>query len=327
MFGKKALYVSVCLAALAATPATATKYAGEFLTYGVGARALGMGGAFSAVADDVTAAYWNPAGLATLDRNEVNFMHAYAFGGLANYDTIFGCYDAGKFGTFGGGLLRLGIQDIPITDWDDADAEDRRPKVDREVNWSENGFFVSYGRPLWGRLNVGGNVVFIRQGTSGVGTSFGQVVDLGVLGGPYGPFKFGVYAQNIVGRIKWSTGTSEDIPFNLRFGTSYSRVIASADSEVIVAVDGDLKNAGYETASGFNAGDLSLDVHSGIEWWFRRVVAVRFGVEKRQEEHTDISGGAGFKIGNDKLTFGVDYAYMGDPGIGSTHRASASVGF
>ena len=37
-------------------------HAAEFLSHGVGARALGMGGAFVAVADDATATYWNPAG-------------------------------------------------------------------------------------------------------------------------------------------------------------------------------------------------------------------------------------------------------------------------
>jgi hypothetical protein len=325
MVGKIISYV--LLVALVSSAGAADKYAGEFLSYGVGARALGMGGAFSAVADDVTAVYWNPAGLAALEQNEVSFMHAYAFGGLANYDTIFGCYRVGKYGTFGGGLLRLGIQDIPITEWDDADAEDRRPVVKREVNWSDNGFFVSYGRPVWSSINIGANFVFIRQGTADVGTSLGQVIDLGVLAGPYGPFKFGAHAQNIVGRIKWSTGTTETIPFNLRFGVSYSRLITTADSELTVALDGDVKNAGYDVAAGFNAGSLSLDLHSGVEWWYRRVVALRFGVEKRQEKHTDISGGAGLRIGAGKLTFGVDYAYMGDPGIGSSHRVSALVGF
>ena len=49
---------------------------GAFLQYGVGARALAMGGAFYAVADDATAAYWNPAGLAYLQRKEVTTMQA-----------------------------------------------------------------------------------------------------------------------------------------------------------------------------------------------------------------------------------------------------------
>ena len=39
---------------------------------GVGVRAMGMGGAFVGVADDYTAAYWNPAGLAQIDRREVH---------------------------------------------------------------------------------------------------------------------------------------------------------------------------------------------------------------------------------------------------------------
>ena len=44
----------------------AEKYAGDFLTLGVGARPLALGGSFAAIADDSTAAYWNPAGLGRL---------------------------------------------------------------------------------------------------------------------------------------------------------------------------------------------------------------------------------------------------------------------
>ncbi len=42
---------------------TAPKYSNEFLSIGVGARALGMSNAYSAVSDDVSSGYWNPAGL------------------------------------------------------------------------------------------------------------------------------------------------------------------------------------------------------------------------------------------------------------------------
>src|SRR5262249_40826491 len=58
----RSLLAMAGLAALAA-PAGATKYAGEFMKIAVGARAVGMGGAFSAVADDATSPYWNPAGM------------------------------------------------------------------------------------------------------------------------------------------------------------------------------------------------------------------------------------------------------------------------
>src|SRR5438552_4125808 len=51
----------------------------SFLNYGAGARALGMGGAFYAVADDATAAYWNPAGLPQVQRKELTMMNATLF--------------------------------------------------------------------------------------------------------------------------------------------------------------------------------------------------------------------------------------------------------
>ncbi|MDD9974878.1 MAG: hypothetical protein OXU27_12775, partial [Candidatus Poribacteria bacterium] len=50
-----------CIAVL---PTAAENYTGDFLTNGVGGRALGLGGAYVGIADDATAAYWNPAGIA-----------------------------------------------------------------------------------------------------------------------------------------------------------------------------------------------------------------------------------------------------------------------
>lgn len=80
----------VSLAALlcGALPAGAAKYAGEFMYAGAGARALGMGGAFCAIADDATAAYWNPAGLVGLESPELQLMHSERFGGLVRYDYL-----------------------------------------------------------------------------------------------------------------------------------------------------------------------------------------------------------------------------------------------
>jgi len=78
---------AVLLAAMA-VPALADKYAGEFMYIGAGARALAMGGAFAAVADDISAAYWNPAGLPSADRRSAAFMHSERFGGLISYDYL-----------------------------------------------------------------------------------------------------------------------------------------------------------------------------------------------------------------------------------------------
>jgi len=52
--------------------------AGEFLRYGVGARALGMGRAYTAVADNANAVYWNPAGLFDVIKDGISFSLMYA---------------------------------------------------------------------------------------------------------------------------------------------------------------------------------------------------------------------------------------------------------
>ena len=64
------------------------KYAGEFLATGVGARALGMGGAHVALAEDGTAACWNPAGLSRLSRRQAGFMHSERFTGIVTYNYL-----------------------------------------------------------------------------------------------------------------------------------------------------------------------------------------------------------------------------------------------
>jgi hypothetical protein len=53
------------------------KLHGSDLGMGTGARAIGMGGAFVAVADDASAAFWNPAGLTQLKRNQIFFSADY----------------------------------------------------------------------------------------------------------------------------------------------------------------------------------------------------------------------------------------------------------
>ncbi|HPT47104.1 MAG TPA: UPF0164 family protein, partial [Candidatus Rifleibacterium sp.] len=67
---------ALSLSTMSTAHAESAGQAGAYLKMGVGARALGMGSAFTAVADDSTASFWNPAGLARLEKSEGSFMHA-----------------------------------------------------------------------------------------------------------------------------------------------------------------------------------------------------------------------------------------------------------
>ncbi|MDI6782302.1 MAG: PorV/PorQ family protein [bacterium] len=82
----------------------------EFLNFGAGARATAMGEAFTAVADDPTAVYWNPAGLASQDQEGVTMMHNNLYHGLFNdmyYDGIVYACPLESGSVIGGGATYL----------------------------------------------------------------------------------------------------------------------------------------------------------------------------------------------------------------------------
>lgn len=85
---------------------------GNFLEVELGARAMGMGGAFTAVADDVTALHWNPAGLAGLDGFQFFGMRTsvYSVDGLSE-DAALASYASGGRG-YGLGWMRTGAEDL-----------------------------------------------------------------------------------------------------------------------------------------------------------------------------------------------------------------------
>ena len=88
------------------------KYAGEFLNLGAGGRSLGMGSAYVAVARDVTAGYWNPAGLALVDYPEIMLMHSRQFSGELNYDYGAFALPVGRKNSLGLSVVRVGVDDI-----------------------------------------------------------------------------------------------------------------------------------------------------------------------------------------------------------------------
>ncbi len=91
--------------------AFAAKYAGEFLNIGVGARAVGMGGAVTAYIDDGTSFYWNPAGTSYLAGPQATVMYADLWDGLANY-SIAGLALPVSGAVFSVNWVRLGVPDI-----------------------------------------------------------------------------------------------------------------------------------------------------------------------------------------------------------------------
>ena len=90
-------------------------YTGDFLTNGIGARSLGLGGAYVGIADDATATYWNPAGIAGVANNyQVCMMHAARRSGLGAFNYVSGIGKVFPSLSLGVSWIRAGIDDIPI---------------------------------------------------------------------------------------------------------------------------------------------------------------------------------------------------------------------
>ena len=95
---------------------SAPKYSNEFLSIGVGARALGMSNSVVSNVSDGTAAYWNPSGLLSLhDKYEITLMHSEYFAGIANFDYLGFAMPIDTMSHLSFSAIRFGVDDIPDT--------------------------------------------------------------------------------------------------------------------------------------------------------------------------------------------------------------------
>ena len=330
----------LCAASLGlAAPATATKYAGEFMKIPIGARAIGMGGAFSAVTDDATAPYWNPAGMVYLPYREVVVQHAEQFGSLLNHDVgsvvvpLKG--GAGHLLAVGGTLIRLAADDIPITPrpgdlrpaidfWDYGTDNDPTTPGSGQGNgvWdpgekllldagslyraSSNDYalLLSIARQRGTHLAYGANLKFVHQSIPDTlpgehVTSFGAGVDLGALWMPNDAITASAVAHDLTTTMLSWTNGTREF------------VIPTLDTGVAFAfkpATGQALTWASDLVWGFQrrkldselaAGGQTWDLRTGLEYWFHDTLALRSGANGK-----DLTLGAGVRYHH----IVVDYA-------------------
>ncbi len=321
---------------LSAAPAMATRYAGEFLRIGVGARALGMGSAFAGLADDGTAAYWNPAGLATLGTRQITAMHAEQFGSIVKYDFLSYTMPLGSSGTVKQGLaislIRLGVDDIPdtrglqILDVNGNglfDYPEDRLIVDesRFVFSSDNdlALLFSYGRELGKGFSLGGNLKIVRQWLGDSLRSSGFGLDLAALYVGGGGWSAGAKLTDATTtQILWNTGTNEYIAPSLRIGGARTLSFKNRRHMITLAFDTQIGFSDEQLSSQAHLGAVTFEFHPGLEYWLERRVAIRTGFEAK-----NFTAGAGFRY----KKFGLDYAYLDHQDLDGSHRISAAFSF
>ena len=207
-----------------------TKFVNEFLNIGVGAEAHGRFGSVVATVDDVTAGYWNPAGLTQLQAPmQISAMHANWFGGIANYDyiSIAKKFKGDKSAVGGLTIIRMGVDNIPNTL--NLIGPDGTVNYDRIETFSASDYAVmfSYARNMnaKGNFSVGGNIKIINRTIGSFATAWGFGADLGAQWrGDL--FSFGLSARDITTTFNaWSFDLSEDD----------KRVFQATDNEIPVS--------------------------------------------------------------------------------------------
>lgn len=309
-----------CLVLLASSGARADKFAGAFLEGGAGARALGMGNAYTAVANDASGIYWNPAGLASTDRHEFMASHEFKFGNLVDYSYLGGIYQVRqRNGRIGVGVIRLGIDNIAFPDsslWDDANQngeidpgefsfdEVRDADKIRFENDAEYGIFVSYAQPA-GSWQLGGSLKLIRQSV-GEYSSFGFGLDLGLLRRDIvSNLDVGLALHDITGTyLSWSTGRKETISPVPRLGLAYHLPSQALRGAFLISTDLELHFDDRRGADQFWAGSTSANLSWGLEFSMQNRMGLRIGM---QEE--SFQAGAGLSAG--PVSF--DYGFVPDP--------------
>jgi len=275
---------------------------GQFLQFGVGARALGMGGAFYAVADDATAAYWNPAGLAYLERKEVTFMQSTLFA-----DTQYG-YFGYAHPTATKGTFSLGRVSLTSAGYEKVDAV-FSPTTGEPTSITPNGSFqdtksamlLSWGKEATETLSFGLSLKNVTRQLDDSSDSF-QTLDVGAMRSK-GNYRLAMGVQNV---FSMSSGDTDD-----KF-------------PVIVKLGNSLKMFKERMILGFDvqkSQETPLNWRFGGEYWASRWFAVRFGILAAPEiQETDF----GFGIKTRRIIF--DYS-MGIHDLGTTSRISVGLRF
>lgn len=144
------------------------KYAGEFMSIDVSARAQALGGAFSAISNDVYGSFYNPAGLVQVQSMQIGFTHTQQFLKSVNYDYLGFVHPLSDETAFGISLIRLGVDNI--RDSRSAAILDENGVLQgidesqlKNFNSSDYVFFVSFGKRFNSKFSWGFNVKLVRR--------------------------------------------------------------------------------------------------------------------------------------------------------------------
>ena len=174
----------------------------------VGPRALAMGSAYSSIADDASAVFWNPAGLCWVGHQEISATHADLYGsGIQDNLVSF--------------ALALSAHSAAAVDWYHSGFEDT------ELSFGESRIDLSYARRVLPFLSAGATVKYLDRTTAlddlTVRQGHGAGFDLGLIATPLPRLRLGVIGQDLFDtNVSYSSGDGTAVAFPMSVGGSIS---------------------------------------------------------------------------------------------------------
>jgi hypothetical protein len=302
------------------------KYAGEFLEIGVAPRAQALGGGFTAVVDDITAAYYNPAGLIHLNNLQASFLHTQQLIASINYDFIAFGFPQNSKRVFSISITRLGIDNIKDSRaaqvYFENDPENWRIDWEKVSTFNAADYVVtlSMAQKWFKGWAIGGSLKIIRRNLA-EHTANGLGIDIGLQKRFYNKLLFGLNLKNTTTTlIVWDTGEKELVKPVLYLGSAYILEVNKLNSIFRPIIDVIIRAEDRNLSAKKNIGIFSADVAGGIEYAFRKTLFLRIGID----EISRMNAGVGIQIPHMRF----DYAFANyDSEIGNSHRIGIIIDF
>ncbi len=323
----------------------------QFLKIGPGARVDSLGGAFSAIANDVTTIYWNPAGLSQLKKTSFSDTHTVWLADV-RYNYLAFATPIEKVGTLGASVTFLNVPDTEIT---------TLAKPDGTGLWYsawDTAVSLAYSRQLYQKesgtnLSIGINAKYIhqqihRESARGVAIDVGTLYHTG-----WRSLRIGMSFSNFGPEMSFSgpdleTGVEEagdertadyhpfpdttnparkaeletieyPLPSNFRLGVAYD-LIDNESNLLTIALDGNHPN------------DNSERLNIGLEYWFKKMAAIRAGYKfrlgpDRSDDQEGLTLGLGVHLKFSQTRLSLDYAFADFGYLQQAHRVSLGLMF
>jgi hypothetical protein len=337
---RKGLSILLLIAAAAGIEAKQVTKTGTtaapFLKVDVGARGVGMGSAYVSLAEDATAMYWNPAGLARVKGSEAVFSHAQWIADISmNYAGV--AFNLGNWGNIGVSGLFETMDEMERTTILQPDG------TGEMFSAGSYAFGLSYARNLTDRFSIGMTAKYINERIFH-STASGAAVDIGALFDTqfYG-MKIGMSITNygtkmqIGGRDMQTqkdpnptvSGNNENIPAYLktdaydlpllfRVGVSVDVLKGYGKSNLILAADA------------LHPNDDGECLNVGCEYVFNKMVSIRAGYKslfaKDSEEGLNFGGGLRYPFAGG-MSLAIDYAYSKLERLNDIQKFTIELGF